>query len=100
MRKSRSHLPQMRVKPVIFALVVPSSGDFAGGITEDRTKLMLNPHSVAECIFNLIDPSLRDVRPNAQNVREICNLDCAHGFLQAISAPSICALDDDLPERE
>jgi len=74
----------MRVEPVIFALVVPSRGDLADGITEDRTKLMLDPNCVAEFLFDRIDPSLRDVCPNAQHIRKICNLDRAHFVLQAI----------------
>src|SRR5664280_1983291 len=78
MRKPRRHLSQMRVEPVIFAFVSPGGGDLAGGIAEHRAELMLYPNGIAEFFFDCTDASLRDVCPDAQDIREIGNLDRAH----------------------
>src|SRR5450631_2194305 len=68
----------MRVEPLIFAPVFPGRGYLPRCIAENRTKLRLNPNCVAKSCFDFIDASLRDICPDAQNVREIRNLDHAH----------------------
>src|SRR5487761_455417 len=89
-RKPRRDLPQMRVEPVIFAFALPGRGDLAGGIAEHRAELMLYPNGIAEFFSHCAHASLRDVCPDAQDIREICNLDYAHpAFSRANSRASI-----------
>ena len=53
------------------ALILPPSA-------EDGAEPILYPDGVAKFFFDCIDASLRDIRPYAQDVREICNFDHAH----------------------
>src|ERR1700674_3033739 len=63
MRKPLCHLSQMRIEPLISALVFPSRGDLPGRIAEDVAEPMLYPDGVAEFFFGHIDASLRDICP-------------------------------------
>jgi hypothetical protein len=39
---------------------------------------MLDPHGAIEFLLNLIDARLRDVGPNAQDIREVLDFDHIH----------------------
>lgn len=78
MRKPLRRLSQMRIEPVIFSSVIPCRGDLPGRIAEDGAKLVFYINGIAKLFFDGIDASLRSVCPDAQDIREICNLDRAH----------------------
>jgi hypothetical protein len=41
---------------------------------------MLDPDSIDKFCFHCVDTNLGGICPDAQNIREICNLDLPHGF--------------------
>jgi hypothetical protein len=78
MRKPLRDLSQMRVEPLISASVLPGGRDLSRRIAEDGAEPMLYPDGGAEFFFDCIDASLRDIRPDAQDVGEICDFDHVH----------------------
>jgi hypothetical protein len=78
MRKPLRDLPQMRVESLISASVLPGGCNLSRCIAEDGAEPILYPNGGAKFLFDCIDASLRDIRPDAQDVREICDFDHVH----------------------
>jgi hypothetical protein len=78
MRKLAGGLAQMCIEAGIAAFVLPCRVDLGGGVAEHRAEAVLDAHSVAEFFFDGVDAHLRDVGPDAEDVRKILDLDDAH----------------------
>src|SRR5215467_8158046 len=78
MRELAGDLAQMRVEAGIATFFFPRRVDLTGGVTEYRAETMLDTHPYAKFFFNGIDGCLRDVSPDAQDVRKMFDLDNAH----------------------
>src|SRR5580704_8373441 len=78
MRKLAGGLAQMCIEAGIAAFVFPRRVDLGGGVAEHRAEAVLDAHSVAEFFFDGVDAHLRDVGPDAEDVRKILDLDDAH----------------------
>ena len=76
--KLAGYLPQMRVEPLVTALVLPRRIYLLDSVAEDGAKPMLNGDRVTKFAFDRVDARLRHVRPNAQDVRKVLDLDFAH----------------------
>jgi hypothetical protein len=78
MRKSLCYLSQMRVESFISPAVFPVRSNLPFCIAEDGAEPLLYSDSVDKFFFDCMDASLRRVSPDAQDVREICDLNQAH----------------------
>ena len=76
--KFAGHLPQMRVEPLVSAFLIPCRIDFLDRIAEDGTEPMLDADRAREFFFDGVDAHLRDIGPDAQDVREMLYFDDAH----------------------
>src|SRR5665213_3100732 len=75
MRKPLRNFSQMCVEPLIPASVVPGRGDLLWCIAEDGAESLCYLDIVTKRFLNCIDAGLWRICPDAQNIREIFNLD-------------------------
>ena len=68
----------MRVEAAIPALVFPIGIDLRGSVAKHGAKAVLYEDLVAKLQFNRVDPRLRYISPNAQQIGKIGYLDLSH----------------------
>jgi hypothetical protein len=71
------------------APILPALGDLAAGIAEHRKEAMLDGNLVAEHVAYFIEPRLRHVGPDAEDIRVVAELD---GAAHVRSMPQPAAL--------
>jgi hypothetical protein len=74
MRESLRNFPQVRIEAIVSAPILPGGRDLPICVSEDRAEPVFYPDRIAILLFDGLYAGLRCVGPDAQEVREIRDL--------------------------